>query len=284
MMRESSAKRKRTVPVSVIIPCYCCADTITRAVDSVMRQTTLPKELLLIDDASLDRGGTLSRLHELKQKYCDQIYVEVISLHSNGGPSEARNKGWSAATEPYLAFLDADDSWVPQKLELQYSWMKSRPEVALSGHLCVWDGISEMYEHELFDGCGTMKYAMITKTSMLMRNAFSTPSAMLKRDIPLRFHEGKRYAEDYLLWLQIVCGGYAVARLDVHLAVLYKPPFGESGLSSDLWKMECGELDNFRRLYKARSIGKSMYFVVRVFSLIKYLRRVVVVTCRRVIS
>ncbi len=52
------------VPVSVVIPCYCCEDTIERSVVSVMNQTGLPIEVILVDDASPDQGRTLSKLRE----------------------------------------------------------------------------------------------------------------------------------------------------------------------------------------------------------------------------
>lgn len=122
------------VPVSVVVPCYCCEGTIERAVDSVMKQTALPAEVLLVDDASPDQGRTLNKLRQLQGRFRDKTHIEVIALKNNGGPSVARNAGWEAATQPYIAFLDADDAWHPQKLEIQYEWMKEYSEVVLTGH------------------------------------------------------------------------------------------------------------------------------------------------------
>ncbi|MHB1099234.1 MAG: glycosyltransferase family 2 protein, partial [Burkholderiales bacterium] len=108
------------VPVSVIIPCYRCAETIARAVDSVLKQTLPPEEILLVEDCSGDDGNTLAVLHSLQQ---NNPFIRVIPLAKNGGPAAARNAGWDAAKQPYIAFLDADDAWHPKKLEIQYSWM-----------------------------------------------------------------------------------------------------------------------------------------------------------------
>jgi len=126
------------VPVSVVIPCYCCEDTIERAVVSVMSQTALPGEVILVDDASPDHGRTLSKLQELQERFRDKTHIEIIALKNNSGPSVARNAGWGTATQPYIAFLDADDAWHTQKLEIQYEWMKEHPEIALTGHKCLW--------------------------------------------------------------------------------------------------------------------------------------------------
>jgi len=101
-------------PVSVIIPCYRCADTIGRAVESMIWQTLPPKEILLVEDYSQDEGKTLASLYDLQRKFQDKITIKVIPLLKNGGPGGARNTGWDEAQQPYLAFLDADDSWHPR--------------------------------------------------------------------------------------------------------------------------------------------------------------------------
>ena len=121
------------LPVSVIIPCYRCAVTIERAVDSVLNQTQVPEEIILVDDFSDDGSATISYLKNLKQKY-QKFNIQILSLEKNQGPGSARNEAWKIASQPYIAFLDADDSWYPNKLELQYSWMKSHPEVLLTAH------------------------------------------------------------------------------------------------------------------------------------------------------
>jgi len=101
----------KNIPISVIIPCFRSTDTIERAVLSVVNQTVLPSQIILIDDASND--GSIEKLFALQKEYpLANISVEVMPV--NGGPGLARNRGWELATEPWLAFLDADDAWHPK--------------------------------------------------------------------------------------------------------------------------------------------------------------------------
>lgn len=266
--------KKSRAPVSVVIPCYCCASTIDRAVESVARQTRLPAEVILIDDGSPDDGETLQALHAVAARYAGVMNVKVIELPENKGPAAVRNAGWDAATQPYIAFLDADDSWLPQKLEIQSGWMKKHPEVAVCGHPCLWPGEDEPKDsREWLEKQESVPYSMISKAYLLLRNAFSTPSVMLKRDVPLRFDDGERYAEDYALWLRAACCSYGIARLDIPLARLHKAPFGEGGLSADLRRMEKGVQDVFRRLHAEGELGLFESMFGRAFSRLKYVRR-----------
>lgn len=267
------AKRMLSTPlsISVIIPCYCCAETIVRAVDSVAWQTMLPKQIILIDDASSDDGATLRKLHALQKKYADKLKIEVIHLKVNGGPSIARNAGWDAATQPYIAFLDADDSWLPQKLEVQYQWMNKHLEVDLCGHLCRWGCVFRRSDN--FDlRCFTV--LEIEKRGLLFSNAFSTPTVMIKSSVDLRFPEDMRYAEDYYLWLKVVCQGYRIVRLEAPLAVLHKPPFGASGLSAELWQMEKGVQEVFSNLYQQGLITIAEAWIAHLASMVKFIGRI----------
>jgi len=268
--------KSERVPVSVVIPCYRCEDTVERAVLSVVQQVTRPAEVILIDDASPDEGKTLNKLRALQQKYADDLPIEVIALEKNGGPAAARNAGWNQARQPYIAFLDADDSWLVQKLQIQFGWMREHPEVAMSGHICANPASSVSAESP-----SEWSVTPVRKSSVLLSNPFSTPSVLLKKELPFRFENGKTYAEDFLLWQQIVCAGYPVFRLDVVLAELHKAPYGEGGLSSHLWAMEQAELDNYWRLRKSGCISGISALTLSVFSLMKFVRRLLRVMLRR---
>jgi glycosyltransferase involved in cell wall biosynthesis len=256
------------VPVSVVIPCYRCARTIKRAIDSVFQQTQKPIEVILVDDASGD--DTLSALLDLEKKYAG--WIQVIKLNENLGAASARNSGWAMATQPYISFLDADDSWHPEKLCIQYEFMGSNQEVMLSGHRCILldDGV---IMPNLPEDLHTTK---ISASSLLFKNAFSTPTVMLKREVTFRFQEGKRFAEDFLLWQQIAFSGLQVVRIESPLAYVHKPLYGISGLSMHLWEMEKGELSNFITLYRDGGINLILYVVATLFSIIKYFKRVLV--------
>lgn len=264
---------KRVIaPVSVVIPCYCCRNTIERAIASVAAQTVWPAEVLLVEDCSGD--GTLELLYQIQRLYL-RNWIKIIELPANCGPGTARNAGWRVAAQPYIAFLDADDSWHPQKIEIQYGWMHLHPEVVLSAHVRAAVGSNQAPRDEPFFSSEKAVFVRQSAWHMLLSNRFPTTSVMLRRDIPQRFAEGKRHAEDFLLWLEICLSGAPCARTTLPLAYLYKAPFGEGGLSGDMWMMEKGELDTYRRIWKAGLLGHGKGALLVGWSLVKYMRRVV---------
>ena len=260
--------------VSVVIPCFRCTNTIDRALHSVLRQTLPPTEIILIDDFSGD--GTFEILLEWHRRY--PRLIKAIGLSQNGGAGAARNAGLAIATQPYIAFLDADDSWHPLKLEVQHAFMQANPSTSLCGHLCTMHDDGEFADVR----ADSLVVTSIPKLSWLFKNAFSTPTVMMKRDLPYRFEDARRYSEDFLLWQQIAFAGHSVFRIEAPLASVHKPFYGAGGLSAQLWKMERGELDNFSRLRKDGTIGPILFFIASGFSLLKYFRRYLLIKLRRV--
>ncbi len=267
-----------SVPVSVIIPCYCCSNTIERALSSVAEQSCLPQEVILVEDGSPDDGATLQQLQNMCKKYAENLSIRVISLIENQGAAVARNRGWLAATQPYIAFLDADDAWHARKLECQYEYMVSHPDVVLSGH---GFHIEATAFSEQPDIPRPIKARPINAATLLLSNSLVTPSVMIKANIPFRFRNGQRYVDDHLLWLEIVLSGMLVVRLEAPLAFVYKPMYGASGLSSNMWAMEKAEIGNYWLLYKRRHLALITTFTLAVYSFVKYIRRLLIVRLRR---
>ena len=268
-MHKTQPNTSSLVPVSVVVPCYNAASTIERAVTSVITQTARPSELILIDDASCDSEMTLSALHALQQSYDHLMRIKIIRMKDNHGPAAARNAGWDAATQPFLAFLDADDAWHPAKIDLQYSWMKDHPSVAITGHPCIW-----MQPGQEIPSLPTAwDVREVNGPLLLFSNRFQTPSVMLQRQLPFRFREGMNYCEDYLLWLQAVLRGHRAFRFGLPLAFLYKPPYGAGGLSRDLWALTKGELAVCRILRHEGLIGGSTRSLLVTYILLKHIRR-----------
>ncbi len=262
-------------PISVIIPCYRCTDTIVRAVDSINNQTLKPTEVILVEDCG--GGDTLNILYRLQNSY-PHNWIKVIALAENGGPGTARNIGWEAATQPYIAFLDADDSWHPQKIEIQYNWMAKHPNVTLTGHK------SRILKDKNYIKTSSQVITngpkQVKKNQLLLSNMFPTRSVMLHRNIKQRFKNGKSHSEDYLLWLQICLNHQTCYKFNNELAFLYKEEFGEAGLSSQLWNMEKGELLNYQTIYKQNLINIWQLTFFSIFSFLKFLRRYTVVKLR----
>ncbi|MCL1469349.1 glycosyltransferase family 2 protein [Argonema antarcticum A004/B2] len=112
--------------VTVVIPTYNRANLIVRATDSVIKQTYNNLEIIVVDDASTD--NTAEVIKAIKDPR-----IRYIVYEKNGGSDKARNTGIEAATGEYIAFLDSDDVWLPNKIELQVATIQnaSDPEKAV---------------------------------------------------------------------------------------------------------------------------------------------------------
>ena len=264
---------EEVAPVSVIIPCYRCADTVERALDSILRQTMRPSEILLVEDSSADEGKTLHKLHELVAAYDGKIHIQILCMDTNGGPGEARNFGWAHALQPYIAFLDADDAWHRLKIEIQYLWMKAHPDVALSCHATIY--LSDREREPLLEKDHVPVNA-ISAYGMLFSNSIPTRSVMLKTSVNERFSDGMRYAEDYHLWVRIVFSSQQAYRLRLPMAFSFKGDYGDGGLSGNLLAMQQGEKMVYKSLLSAGHIGYLLYISASIFSRIKYWRRMLI--------
>ena len=255
--------------ITVVIPCFNSADTLERAVNSVISQTLLPDRLILVDDASTD--ATSCYLNNL----CKRILpfeIKVISSKKNIGASCARNLGLRSTSTKYVAFLDADDSWHSQKLELQYRWMEAHPEAKLLAHQCVVDQEKDVDKHFLqqqFDD----SVCYFSFKQLLMRTRFSTPSVMIRYDPELLFSSDLKYAEDYECWLRFAWAGNGVYVSDLPLARLYKARFGASGLSSHIWRMQFSVMTVYWKMYKSKRINFLFLFGLEVLSILAFIRR-----------
>jgi glycosyltransferase involved in cell wall biosynthesis len=261
-------------PVSVVVPCYRCTDTIASAVASVAAQKLRPAEVLLVDDGSGD--GTLERLRAIA-RICPDGWIKVLSMPRNGGPSGARNLGWQHASQTWVAFLDADDTWHPHKLSLQMEVLASDPEICLLAH--------RMNVQSRTDPPPALSYPLKVKVCkrrlMGWGTSFPTASIVLRRDLPFRFDENRRRAEDFLLWAQILLSGYRCAQINQVLASWHKQPFGEGGLSGDLKAMYEGSVSVRRALQAEGLIGPWQMRVLHLSGLLRYARRHVLTYLRR---
>ena len=261
-----SGQSYTTAEVSVIIPCYQAAATIGRALASVVTQSSRPLEVIIVDDAS--DAETHKVLCGLVEKYGAE-WLKVYSLTNNCGPASARNYGWERATQPFVAFLDADDSWHRDKIALQIAFMRQNPEISICGHSC--GGVSSLIRKLP----KKFQVTNCTLKELLFRNRLQTTSTvMLKRDLVMRFPETSRYSEDYYLWLALLKIGYEAVFIDLSLTTRHKPAFGASGLSAELWQMEKGELKALKAAFNRGSVSSVRFGVAAAWSILKYLRRV----------
>jgi glycosyltransferase involved in cell wall biosynthesis len=108
--------------VSVVVPVYNGARYLTAAIESILAQETRPLEIIIVDDGSTDDTP------RVVNRFSDWVFA----IHQdNLGPSAARNNGIKQATAPLVAFLDADDMWLPTALTHHLAILKTNPAVAI---------------------------------------------------------------------------------------------------------------------------------------------------------
>src|SRR4028118_518511 len=128
--------------ISVIIPAYNAERTIRETIESVQQQTFLDLELIVINDGSKDR--TVELVQSIKD---DRL---KIFSYENGGVCVARNRGIDHANGEFIAFLDADDLWTPDKLELQAAALKQHPEAGVAYSWTYFMDVDEQGEASSF--------------------------------------------------------------------------------------------------------------------------------------
>jgi len=257
---------KECAPISVIIPAFNSASTILRALNTVALQSLAPLEIIVVDDHSTDETVNIVQLFAKGSK----IETRLTTTNENSGAGTARNVGWSMADGEFIAFLDADDLWHPQKLEIQYNFLRQNSQLAMSCHdRKVTE--SEHWENVQADTISVSKYSL---RHFLVRNRCSTPTVMVRSSLQQRFEDKKRYAEDYLLWMTI-CSHYgSIQFLHVSLTHCSNPIYGGKGLSGGFRNMQSGESAAFISLFRSGAINLTTLLAAISWSYIKFLIRV----------
>ena len=178
--------------VSVIMPAYGCAGTITRAIDSVLKQK-VKLELIVINDCSPDE------LDQVMESYTDSPVILYVKNEKNLGAAESRNKGIAMARGKYVAFLDADDWWAEEKLVKQIHRMEEE------------NAVISCTARELMTPEGNLTGRVIpvsetiTYRQLLHHNSINCSSVVVKSEVIKQYRmEHEDSHEDYILWLQIL--------------------------------------------------------------------------------
>lgn len=187
--------------VAVVITFYCNQRHIAEAVDSVLRQTHPPNDVVVIDDASPEGAEVLASLGDR---------VRVIRHDTNQGAGAARQTGVRATTTEWIAFLDADDAWDAHKLERQFADIRSRPDLDVhhTGLLSIYQDGREVPRLD--------KPVLLTLPVQLRRNQ-ALPSATMMRRTALEMVGGwspdRSVMEDWELGIRLVTAGARVGFL-----------------------------------------------------------------------
>ena len=210
---------------SVVIPAFNAAGTITRAIESVRAQTHAPAEIIVVDDGSTDMtAAVVAGLPDV-----------TLIRQANAGPGTARNRGVQASRTDWLAFLDADDTWLPHKMERQ-SLLAADDRVGMihcrgpeSRHpappLVTFDDLWKV-------NCVALSAAVVRRATFDSLGGFHDRAVL-----PL--------AEDYNLWLRLAAAGWRIVTWP-ETQIRYTPV--QNSLTSNEARLAEAEILNARLL------------------------------------
>lgn len=167
--------------VSCVIPSYKRANTLKRAIDSVLAQTYSNIEVLIVDD-NIEGDEYSIALHKIINEYKDNPRVIFVSQPKHINGAEARNAGIRAAHGEWIAFLDDDDEWLPTKIEKQMAALYANPECM--GASCYYD---EFVNGKLVHSCPPYTTDNLNMKVFCREVAMYTPTLVLRKDKLLEF-------------------------------------------------------------------------------------------------
>lgn len=221
----------RSISISAIVPHYNRSGLVRKALESIHNQTVKPTEIILVDDNSQpEHRAELQNLQSL---------ATLITTPRNLGLAGTRNYGAQQAAGEWLAFLDDDDLWVPDKLERQLRYLQEHPTVeALGGGLTMVtpDG------HQAY--WGKKPTRQLTLGHALCYTASMAQALIIRRDVFLGlggFNPQLRYLEDYEFGIRLLASGHITHFLAEPLFIYYRG--GREQLSLEWQRMFKAELN-----------------------------------------
>lgn len=186
-----------TIPlVSVILPTYNCANFLTDSITSVLSQTYSSYEIIVVDDGSTD--NTKEVLNPFMQR------IKYICHHQNKGAPGARNTGIQSAQGKYIAFLDADDIWLPEKLHISIEYFNKYPDIGMvysgyvnideNGYLLNRNPRKQLPSGNIFIQLFSEQNFIITPSVVVSKEVFKTTGL---------FDEQFFHCDDWDMWLRI---------------------------------------------------------------------------------
>lgn len=256
--------------ISVIIPVYNSEKTIENSLISIKNQTWNGDfEILVVNDGSTDKSV------EIIQKYQQKNPEQNITLihQQNGGVSSARNAGLKIAMGDFIALLDSDDEWYPNKTQHQMTILKNK-DLLIDFLSCRRKYHEILYPYHVDQN----NLAAVSFRKLMIRNEIQPSTVIFKRkiiEVSGYFDDNQRYAEDLNYWIKISTHNkIAILNEELVLAGSGKRTFGVSGLSSNLEEMEKGFQKNLKEVLSMKKINFTEYIGYFLFYKIKYLIRI----------
>lgn len=197
---------RKPMNISAVIPAYNSAAFITDAVRSIQQQTYPIDEIIIVDDGSTDNT----------EQIVSTLSGRIVSIkQQNQGPSAARNTGIEAAKNEWIAFLDADDQWTPNKIERQLEVLQKHPELVLiAGDMAEIDKNDQVITESVLD-----KHHLLTRfqsldnrpipnalAELVTKNFIPTGTVLVKKSALQEagsFNPSIRFGEDLECWAKI---------------------------------------------------------------------------------
>ena len=221
-----------------------------------MAQSMPAWEIIVVDDASTDDTDYVLALAGNR--------VQSIRLEQNMGPSYARNRGIAAATGDFISFLDADDSWHPERLAILAQCITHNPDIDILFHPYT---LHDFRPAAIASPPDARRFPF---RKMLLRNVMATPCVLVRRSLQPRFDERLRYMEDYELWLRLAYR-HRLYVLHLPLTRLGRPVLSIGGQSANRWQMRLGELRAYGSLTRLNPAFGLLLPLLWTVSLLKHL-------------
>lgn len=229
--------------ISIITPLYNCEDLVLFTIESVLKQTYESWELIIIDDCSTDDSYSVAKSY-------NDPRIRVFQNSVNSGVAFSRNKGLESVNGDYVCFLDSDDYWDSDKLEVQIKEIQNT-KVSI---------LTSSYQKVDMDNVFVGKFIEVPKfinyKTLLKTNSIPCLTVMFESSIAEKYRFKKIGHEDYVFWLEVLKDGYTVQGLKEVLAY-YR--VGNSSLSANKFKAAAFQWNIYRKEL-GFNIVKSVYY------------------------
>ena len=255
--------------VSIIVPIFNGEEYLVGTIESVISQTYLNWEMILVDDCSTDKTCDIINRFVASDTRIRKITLEL----SSGGPARPRNKGLSVAKGDFVAFIDADDIWDANKLSVQVDFiLQSNADLVHCGAIFI---DSEDQQIDSWNSSKKLKYISLlfgSSSTFMIFNPIILSSALLKRKSEVLFREDFhiRGIDDWLLWIELSLKGKRIRMNTGHL-VYYR--VHENSMSSlDGERQYLKGLYLYSLLLVEKKISLSKFLVLTVFQAVRILK------------
>jgi teichuronic acid biosynthesis glycosyltransferase TuaG len=230
--------------VSVIIPCYNSEKTIERCLNSVFHQTVIPSQIIVVDDCSTD--DTQRILSVFKNK------ITYKRLENNLGPGNARNEGIKASNSNFIAFLDSDDFWEKEKIEIQLKFMiENKYDASCTG--VDYFKTKSQGQRKIFKKIPEKIYDKNSIKNLCKENTIITSSVMIRKSsIKNHLFLNIKNRQDLLFWTNLIKEG-------INFYGIQKPlvnyDLSSKGISSNKLKMLLANYKIFSIILNSRLLA-----------------------------